>query len=199
MQIPDTIAYAAFSSAICLQAWQVRQIFEIRQELAALRGNKAPRKRSLLLFLSVVLPILLLLCGTGCTALDKAFLQPTATPAQPATGGSTSNAPSQFQLEVRPGITAGLQTASAVATVAGPYAVPIQAALSGVALLLAAYARSRSVAATSAESQLQAVIKGVESIPGTDGKGVKQAIKSVATLLDVQDDLHRTVKEVTTS
>jgi hypothetical protein len=112
-------------------------------------------------------------------------------------GNTPSQFATQFQLEVRPGITAGLQTASAAAAVAGPYAVPIQAALSGLALLLAAYARSRSVAATSAEAQLQAVIKGVESIPGTDGKGVKQAIKSVATLLDVQDDLQKPVKAVT--
>jgi hypothetical protein len=197
MTVTNDVILSVLGSITCLQVWQVRQIFEIRQSLALLRQDHKSLRRSVGGILVVaVLPWLLLF--TGCTQLDRFLLQP-ATPGDTnALAIAHDGEATSFNLEVRDEIRRALETGQAVAPLLPPpYNVAVAPALAGVSVLLTWYARARSKEAQKALRQLTATVRGVERLHGDKAPLVKRFIREASEALGVEEELHKTVKQIT--
>lgn len=105
------------------------------------------------------------------------------------------------QYVLKPSIQEGLAVAQSVAPFFGPYSDAVTGGLSLLGMILAAYARRRSVQLKRSNYTLAAVVAGVEAAtealkPG-DASNVKRIVRNQALQDGVQEHLHSVVQTVT--
>lgn len=244
MFVPDNIVYLTITSAIGLQAWIVKKIFDIETKLAIVTTKQEMKTNSVKKALAIVALAIVPSFFIGCSTVGQA-------------GGKIGNALSDVMLrgvdvitkvtnvvgtaavtekaiavkndaglvvtnlvsyttnmtyatnivlltntvyESKPAIANVVDTVKAVAPfIPPPYGTVVDLGLTGITLLAGWLANKRNAQKQSLETQLTAVVQGVEKSANQFGETakVKAVIADVASNMGVTTELHKFIQSVT--